>query len=175
MTRVAVGSENPVKAGATERVAGQSFEDGAEVVAVAVDSGVPEQPRGRTETLTGAENRAARALEADPGADYGVGIEGGVATLDERPGLYLVMWAAVTDGETLQRGGGPALRLPDDVAERVRSGEELGPVLDDRLDTERLKERAGAAGVFTGGTIDRESALVHAVAGAFGPFVTDPY
>jgi inosine/xanthosine triphosphatase len=175
MTRVAVGSENPVKVGATEQVAGELFEDGAEVVAVAVDSGVPEQPRGRAETVTGAENRAARALEADPGADYGVGIEGGVADLAERPGLYVIMWAAVSDGDALERGGGPALRLPDAVAERVRSGEELGPVLDDRLDTEGLKERAGAAGVFTGGAIDRESALVHAVAGAFGPFATDLY
>lgn len=174
MTRVAVGSENPVKAGATKRVADELFGE-AEVVAVAVDSGVPDQPRGRAETVTGAENRAARALEADPEAAYGVGIEGGVATLDERPGLYLVMWAAVSDGDRLERGGGPALRLPDDVAERVRAGEELGPVLDDRLGTEGLSERAGAAGVFTGGAIDRESALVHAVAGAFGPFATEFY
>ncbi|QLH82560.1 inosine/xanthosine triphosphatase [Halosimplex pelagicum] len=175
MTRVAVGSENPVKVGATERVAGELFGGAVEVCAVAVDSGVPEQPRGRVETLTGAENRAARALEAEPEAGYGVGIEGGVADLAERPGLYLIMWAAVTDGERLERGGGPALRLPDGIAERVRSGEELGPVLDDVLGTEDLKERIGAAGVLTGGAIDRESALVHAVAGAFGPFATELY
>ncbi|WP_436909621.1 inosine/xanthosine triphosphatase [Halosimplex marinum] len=175
MERVAVGSENPVKVAATERVAGELFENGVEVAAVAVDSGVSEQPRGRAETVTGAENRAARALEGDPGADYGVGIEGGVAELAERPGLYLVMWAAVSDGEALERGGGPALRLPGDIAERVRSGEELGPVLDDLLDTDGLSERAGAAGVLTGEAIDRESALAHAVAGAFGPFATDLY
>ncbi|ELZ20191.1 hypothetical protein C475_20497 [Halosimplex carlsbadense 2-9-1] len=175
MARVVVGSENPVKVGATERVVADLFEDRAEVVAVAVDPGVPEQPRGRAETVAGAENRAARALGADPEAAYGVGIEGGVADLADRPGLYLIMWAAVTDGDALERGGGPALRLPDDIAERVRSGEELGPVLDDRLDTEGLRERAGAAGVLTGGAIDRESALAHAVAGAFGPFATDLY
>ncbi|WP_459193618.1 inosine/xanthosine triphosphatase [Halosimplex sp. J119] len=173
MERVAVGSENPVKIRATERVVDDLFD--AEVAGVAVDSGVPEQPRGRTETVTGAENRAARALEVDPDAAYGVGIEGGVAELDERPGLYLIMWAAVTDGERLERGGGPLLRLPDDVAERVRSGEELGPVLDDLLDTEGVSERAGAAGVLTGEAVDRESALAHAVAGAFGPFATDLY
>jgi non-canonical (house-cleaning) NTP pyrophosphatase len=33
----------------------------------------------------------------------------------------------------------------------------------------------GAAGVLTDGSIDRESALAHAVAGALGPFVTDLY
>ncbi|QLH77490.1 inosine/xanthosine triphosphatase [Halosimplex rubrum] len=175
MSRIAVGSENRVKVAATERVAGELFDGGAETVAVAVESGVPEQPRGRTETVTGAENRAARALETDSNADYGVGIEGGVAGLDERPGLYVIMWAAVSDGDGLERGGGPALRLPDHIAERVRAGEELGPVLDDVLGTENLKGRAGAAGVLTGGAIDRESALVHAVAGAFGPFATGLY
>ncbi|WP_436927812.1 inosine/xanthosine triphosphatase [Halosimplex amylolyticum] len=173
MERVAVGSTNPVKVRATERVADELFE--ADVTGVAVDSGVSEQPTGRAETVTGAENRAARALEAAPEAAYGVGIEGGVADLDDRPGLYLIMWAAVSDGERLERGGGASLRLPDDVAARIRSGEELGPVLDDLLDTEGLKERAGAAGVLTDGAIDRESALVHAVACAFGPFATDLY
>ncbi|PSP65447.1 inosine/xanthosine triphosphatase [Halobacteriales archaeon QH_8_67_27] len=175
MTRVAVGSTNPVKVAATERIVGGVFDADRAVVGVAVDSGVSEQPTGRRETVTGAENRAARALEADSDAAYGVGIEGGVADLDDRPGLYLVMWAAVTDGETIERGGGPSLRLPGDIAERVRDGEELGPVLDDVLDTEGVKERAGAAGVLTGDAVDRESALAHAVAGAFGPFVTEFY
>jgi non-canonical (house-cleaning) NTP pyrophosphatase len=65
--------------------------------------------------------------------------------------------------------------LPDDVADRVRAGNELGPVMDDLLDTENVAERQGAAGVLTDGIIDRESALRHAVAGALGPFVTDLY
>jgi len=186
MERVAVGSTNPVKVAATRAVLdelGGSLRsvpaDEMTVESVPVGSGVSEQPRGREETLAGAENRARNALDtiADDTADtdYGVGIEGGVADLETGPGLWLVMWAAVTDGERIERGSGPSLRLPDPVAERVRDGEELGPVLDDRLDTEGLKKDAGAAGVFTGGAIDRESALVHAVAGAFGPFVTDHY
>jgi inosine/xanthosine triphosphatase len=173
MTRVAVGSTNPVKVQATERVLADQVD--AAVTGVGVDSGVAEQPRGRGETVTGAENRAARALEAEPAAAYGVGIEGGVAPLDDRPGRYLIMWAAVSDGERVERGGGPVLRLPDDIAGRVRGGEELGPVLDDVLDTAGISERAGAAGVLTGHAVDRESALAHAVAGAFGPFLTDVY
>ncbi|WP_415380885.1 inosine/xanthosine triphosphatase [Halosimplex sp. TS25] len=173
MERVAVGSTNPVKIRATERVAEALFD--ADVAGVAVNSGVAEQPTGQAETVTGAENRAARALEADHQATYGVGIEGGVAEFEERPGLYLIMWAAVSDGDRLERGGGPSLRLPDDIAERVRDGEELGPVLDDALETEGISEREGAAGVLTGGAIDRESALAHAVAGAFGPIAADFY
>jgi inosine/xanthosine triphosphatase len=188
MTRVAVGSENAVKVAATERVVGDRFaERGVEgdegdardseptVVSVGVDSGVSEQPFGESETVEGAENRAARALEADPGADFGVGIEGGVRDASDRPGLYVIVWAAVTGGERLERGGGPALRLPDSIAARIRDGEELGPVLDDVPGTEGSKRRGGAAGVLTDGAIDRESALVHAVACAFGPFRTEFY
>ena len=61
------------------------------------------------------------------------------------------------------------------MAARVESGDELGPVMDDLLDTEGVAEQEGAAGVLTGERIDRESALVHAVASAAGPFVTEQY
>ncbi|MFB6083123.1 MAG: DUF84 family protein [Halorientalis sp.] len=166
---VAVGSENTVKGAATERALPEAV-----VESVGVESGVPEQPRGRAETITGARNRAAAALDATD-ADLGVGIEGGVARVEGADGLFLIMWAAVTDGDRWGVGGGPSLRLPETVAARVESGEELGPVIDDLLDTDGVAEREGAAGVLTGERIDRESALVHAVAGAAGPFVTDRY
>ncbi|RXK48496.1 DUF84 family protein [Halorientalis pallida] len=167
--RVAVGSENPVKVAATRRALPDAV---AEPVDVA--SGVPEQPRGRDETISGARNRAEAALAAT-GAGLGVGIEGGVARVEGADGLFLIMWAAVTDGERWGIGGGPSLTLPDDVAARVADGAELGPVMDDLLDTEGVAEQEGAAGVLTGERIDRESALVHAVASAAGPFVTDQY
>jgi len=166
---VAVGSANPVKQRAVEGVL-----DDATVTPVAVDSGVPEQPHGRAETIQGADTRARRALAAVD-ADLAVGIEGGVGTSPRSDGLFLVMWAAVTDGERLERGGGPSIRLPGAVADRLRAGEELGPVMDDRLDTSGVATGQGAAGVLTGGAIDRESALAHAVAGALGPFLTSHY
>jgi len=186
--RVAVGSENPVKVRATERAVVARFD--ATVEGRAVDSGVAEQPRGRAETVTGARNRAAAAL--GPEYDLGVGIEGGVAEipqqgavrnpaaadsaeLAETTGLFLIMWAAATDGERWGIGGGPSFRLPDAVAARVRDGAELGSVMDDLLDTEGIAREQGAAGVLTDGIVDRESALVHAVAGALGPFVTAEY
>lgn len=170
--RVAVGSTNPVKQAATE--AAFATVAGATVDAVDVDPGVPEQPFGRGETIAGAETRARRALAAGT-YDLGAGIEGGVARVDGTEGLYLVMWAAVTDGETVGRGAGPSLRLPEPVAARVRNGEELGPVMDDAFDLEDVAENEGAVGVLTGEIVDREDALTTAVAGALGPFVTDAY
>ncbi len=168
---VAVGSTNPVKVEAVERTLAR-YEPS--VTAVAVDSGVPEQPWSIAETVTGAENRARRALEQTE-ASYGVGLEGGVADLDGVPGLTLVMWAAVTDGRRLERGSGPSLRLPDRVATRLDAGEELGPVMDDLLGTSGVAETEGAAGVLTDGLTDRPSALSHAVACAFGPFRVPHY
>jgi inosine/xanthosine triphosphatase len=183
--RLAVGSGNPVKRAATEDAV--EVLPGAAVEAVPVDSGVSEQPVGRAETLAGAETRAANALAAGD-YDLGVGIEGGVAEVDladfETPlrvdeagpdGLYLIMWAAVTDGSTVGRGGGPTIRLPERVADRVRNGGELGPVMDDVFDMTDVKVNEGAAGVLTDGIVDRQAALTTAVAGALGPFVTGAY
>lgn len=171
--KLAVGSTNPVKVDAVERtLAGYE----PTVTAVDVDSGVSEQPWSIEETVTGAENRARRALAAaDADSDYGVGLEGGVARLDGTPGLSLIMWAAVTDGERVGRGGGPTLRLPDGVAARLDDGAELGPVMDDLLGTENVAESDGAAGALTDGLTDRADALGEAVACAFGPFVTPYY
>ncbi|SEO43049.1 inosine/xanthosine triphosphatase [Halogranum amylolyticum] len=166
---IGVGSGNPAKRRAVERTLPE-----ATVTAVGVDSGVSEQPTGHAETVRGAENRARNVLATDE-FDYGVGLEGGVATFDGTDGLFLIMWAAVTDGETVGRGAGPSLELPADVAARVSDGAELGPVMDDVLGTTDVAKKAGAAGALSGGRVDRAAALGAALAGAFGPFETDLY
>ncbi|SEH12534.1 inosine/xanthosine triphosphatase [Natronorubrum sediminis] len=166
---VAVGSTNPVKVRAVEQTL-ERFQPA--VTAHAVDSGVAEQPRSIDETVTGAQNRARRALET-AGGDYGVGLEGGVARIDGIDGLSLIMWAAVTDGTRLEYGGGPTLSLPDDVTRRLEAGDELGPIMDDRHDADDIAKGEGAAGVLTAGLTNRSQALGEALAGAFGPFVVD--
>jgi inosine/xanthosine triphosphatase len=168
--RVGVGSQNPVKVRATERAVGDVLSTTVE--AVSVDSGVSEQPYGLDETISGAENRA-RAVLATGDYDLGVGIEGGVAPIEGE--LFLVMWAAVTDGEIVGKGAGPSLALPEAIATRIEAGEELGPVMDDVLDMDNVAKKQGAAGALTAGVVDREDALTHAVAGALGPFVTELY
>lgn len=166
---IGVGSGNPVKRRAVEQV----FAD-ATVESVAVESGVSEQPTGHAETVRGAENRAHAVLDTGD-FDYGVGLEGGVAEFDGTDGLYLVMWAAVTDGERVGHCSGPSIELPEYVAERLRAGEELGPVMDDVLGTDDIAKNEGAAGALSGGRLDRASALGSAVSGAFGPFLTTHY
>ncbi|GAA0511253.1 DUF84 family protein [Halorubrum aquaticum] len=161
-----------MKRRAVERALGTNETESVE--SVAVPSGVSEQPTGHAETVAGAENRAAAVLEAG-GYDLGVGLEGGVARFEGVDGLFLVMWAAVDDGDRVGRGSGPSLRLPDGVADRVDAGGELGPIMDDVLDTTGVARRGGAAGALTNGGLDRTDALAAAVSGALGPFVSDLY
>lgn len=168
---VAVGSTNPVKRAAVERALA-AVEPTVETVAV--DSGVAEQPTSLQETVEGAKTRARRAL-AESKADtvYGIGCEGGVAQLEDVPGRSLIMWAAVTDGDRVECGGGPSIRLPDDIATAIAAGDELGPVIDRICETENTAENQGAIGILTDGMIDRTEALATAVACAFGPFRAD--
>ena len=189
--RVGVGSGNPVKRSAVERALGLEEEaetdvtttvgsgviDDPTVEAVRVASGVSEQPRGHEETVAGARNRAAAVLQSATREPYdlGVGIEGGVARFPGADGLFLVMWAAVDDGHRVGVGSGPSVRLPDGIAKRIEAGEELGPVMDDRLDADGVARRGGAAAALTGGRVDRTEALATAVAGALGPFVSEQY
>ena len=176
--RIGVGSGNPVKRRAVEQALETAESDGitrdAVVESVPVPSGVSEQPVGHTETVRGARNRAAAVLETGE-YDLGIGIEGGVARFEAVDGLFLVMWAVATDGDHVDSASGPSLRLPDRVATRVDAGEELGPVMDDVLDTTDVAKRGGAAGALTAGSINRADALATAVAGALGPFVSDHY
>lgn len=171
--RIGVGSGNPVKRRAVESALGETLGD-THVEAIPVDSGVSEQPFGIDETITGAENRA-RNVHAAGDYDLAAGIEGGVAELEAADGLFLVMWAAASDGTTVGRGSGPSLRLPEPIATRVRAGEELGPVMDDVLEEDDVARKQGAAGALTGGRVDRQEALRAAVAGALGPFATEHY
>ena len=81
------------------------------------------------------------------------------------------MRAAVTDGERLERAAGPALRLAIDVADRVRAGAELVPVMDDVIGEAAVKRGTRTVGALTGNRVSR----TEAVAGALGAFATELY
>src|SRR5258705_1522385 len=120
---IAVGSTNPVKLAAARGVLSSIAAD-ARFEAVAVPSGVADQPWGDEETIRGALGRAQRAREVLD-ADVGVGIEGGVVKTSGA--LRTCAWAAVVSRDGREGvGGSLAMPLPDAVARLVREGRELG-------------------------------------------------
>ena len=172
VTRVVVGSTNPVKVAAVRAVlvrAGCS----ASVEGRAVASGVRDQPVGDAETIQGATQRARAALEA-AAADLGVGLEGGV--VDDGSRMMTCAWAVVVgrDGR-VGVGGSLAMPLPDRVAALVRGGIELGHAMDQVSGGHDTNRGAGAVGILTAGLVDRQRAYEALVTYALAPFLAPDY
>lgn len=170
--KIAVGSTNPTKVAAVETIVRQLWPE-AEISAVAIASGVSEMPMSDDETITGAQNRA-RAARLAANADLGFGLEGGVHSTSF--GLMLQGWVVVTDRngrEGVASSG--RLPLPPAIARRVLAGEELGPIMDNLLGQENVKNKGGAVGALTGGLIPRKQAFALGVGYALAPFIAPEF
>lgn len=153
---------NPVKVGAARRIFEQVY-PGCTVTGITVPSGVPDQPIGEPETVQGAVNRA-RAARNEADSDYGVGLEGGVAF--EGEDCWMIGCCAVVDRTgQVAVGKGHSFLLPPVVAEGVRAGHEVGPLIDRLAGESDTKKKGGAIGYLTNGTVSRED-LFAAVVGA---------
>lgn len=170
---VAVGSTNPVKTGAVRAVL-STVAPHASVTALAVASGVPDQPFGDDETIAGAVARARAAREAAD-ADIGVGIEGGVVECADGS-MRTCAWAAVVtrDGRS-GVGGSLAMQLPHVVAQGVREGLELGHAMDRLIGAHDTKRGLGAVGILTAGLVDRQRAYEVLVSYALAPLLTPDF
>lgn len=169
---VRVGTLNPAKLRPVAEVFA-AWWPGAAVEGVAVPSGVPEQPLGEAQTREGAMNRARAALAHLPGGEdgWGVGLEGGVELTEGEARLFGVV-AVVRrhSGEVRMEWSHTAdLRLPPEVARRVRGGEELGPVMDALLGTSEIKRGVSSVGALTGGLLTRADVWRQAVILAAAP------
>ncbi|NKQ35124.1 MAG: inosine/xanthosine triphosphatase [Chloroflexi bacterium] len=167
--KIAVGTLNPVKITAVTSMFQRIWPE-AEIIPVAVPSGVSAMPMTDAETIAGACNRAV-AARAALNADFGVGLEGGVHP--EPFGLALQGWVVVVDGHGREGIGGAArIPLPQHIAQRVLDGEELGHVMDDVLDNHNTKQKGGAVGALTNGLVMRQETFAIAVAYALAPFIS---
>ena len=172
--RVLVGSVNPVKIAAVRDVF-EAYFPGVEAQGIEAPSGVPAQPVG-DDTFTGAENRAQAlvALNAERGlgAEYCVGLEGGIAQ-------YHARWFAfgaicIADAECrLGFGVSPLFELPPGVVDDLLGGAELGDMMDRLAGERNTKQRGGAVGILTGGRITRRELYAQGVAMALIPFLNE--
>lgn len=168
-TWICVGSTNPTKVNAVRSLMALRFPE-ARVTEIAVASGVAAQPTSLAETRRGAYQRAL-AAQRGSGADWGIGMEGGV-DFDDQTAAWLcgVVAVAVADGRR-SHALGPMLLLPPAVGRCLREGQELGPVMDRLTGEAHTKARQGAIGVLTGGLILREEAWRMTLACALAPLL----
>lgn len=169
---VAVSSTNPAKIAAVREAFEASFADQkVDVVALAVSSGVDEQPKGDNETLRGAVNRTDALVEALE-ADYYVSMEGGVrrqsASVNgetrewwECFGYVVVRCPGI--GESIAQTG--TIQIPDEIVRLIYDDEAtLGAAMTTAFDADRdLPEKGGYFGFWTNGRMDRKEEFRTAV------------
>lgn len=161
--QIAVGSTNQVKVNAVILAIKETWPE-AVVTGFETESGVGEQPMSDLETKTGSMNRAIQALNflqqtSDGTTEFqeqilGVGLEGGVDETED--GLVNVVWCSVVDPfENIFSSSGARFVLPDIIANPIRSGGEMGPIMDKLLDSVDTKKKQGMLGVVTKGFFNR--------------------
>jgi len=152
--KIIVGSTNPVKINAVVQAASETWPD-VVVTGIDVDSEVNDQPRSDHETMTGAINRAKKALNSNKENDLGVGLEGGVFTNDEGE-LWSTVWVAVIDLQgNLFTANGARCKVPEPIASLIKNGQEMGPAVDSIIKGESVRQKEGMIGVITQGFVDR--------------------
>lgn len=139
------------------------------IVPVAVPSGVGAQPFGDAATRAGALERARKALVAT-GTDIGFGLEGGVELDGNR--VWLLSWVAAIDPRGREGyASGLRMLLPSSLAAGLRSGEELGTLVDGLFGVTDSKSASGAIGLLTDGAVSRTDAFADLVAMSLAPWI----
>ncbi|OEH91778.1 DUF84 family protein [Bacillus solimangrovi] len=154
--KVAIGTTNKAKVKSIQLI----FPDDS-LIPLQVSSGVSAQPLTDEETFRGAKNRAVAALK-QANSQIGIGLEGGVVETNE--GMYLCNWGALATREgKIITAGGARIHLPDDIANGIKSGEELSKVMEDYTNLYDVRSNQGAVGIFTDGYVDRSEMFYHVV------------
>ncbi|MBU9721079.1 MULTISPECIES: DUF84 family protein [Bacillaceae] len=162
ITKIYIGSKNPAKINAVKQV----FPDSVHLCPVDVPSSVSAQPFSDDETRLGAKNRATYLVK-NMKAPMAIGLEGGVVDTDE--GMQLCNWGALaTDTGDIYTAGGARIFLPNDLAEEIRLGKELGLVIDQWANAENVRKGQGTIGILTMGEVDRAKMFRHVVELLYG-------
>jgi len=169
--RVSVGSTNPVKVNAARQAFLQIFPNHTiHCEEMHAPSEVADQPMTESETRLGAQNRAKYCYEhvSNQGMDFFVSMEGGVDQFEEGAATFAYVAIVNSDGE-MMTGRSANLPLPEKVFKRLQNNEELGVVMDDLFNTDNIRQKGGAIGLFTNHAATRESVYTQALVLALAP------
>lgn len=169
---IAIGSssQNPTKVNATLLGFQTVWPDEViETIGIPVESGVSDQPATDEETIQGATNRAARALEASS-ADYGVGIEGGFHKIGEY--WFECGWVVIVDRHgTTGIASTERFLLPPKLKVIIDQGNHLGSAIDQFWNTADISKAEGFFGRMTNNHITRTEGCKHGVIVALARFL----
>ena len=172
---IVIASLNPVKINAVREAFSHHFPAiELDFQPMQTESGVSDQPLSDQETRQGARNRAQNARQNRPGANYWVGLEGGVENIDGQ--LMAFAWMSVLGScDTLSVARSVSLPLPPAIKRLMDEGLELGEANDRVFSTVNSKHAGGAFGLLTHGRYTRESVYVQTLSIALTPFVNPLY
>lgn len=167
--KIIVASKNPVKVKAVKNAFEQTFPNlNIEILGVAAQSGVADQPITDEETLQGAINRVNNIQTTYPNADYWVGVEGGVHNRGKVMDVF--GWMVIRDENQQSEARSSSFPVPPYIAEAVNNGEELGHVNDRFFDMHNSKHGSGAVGTLTDDLVTRMDLYVQPLLLGLIPF-----
>lgn len=166
--QIAIGTTNKAKTQAVEFIVKKYFTQ-VMFTHIKAASEVSEQPMTTEETRLGAINRAKNAMR-ETGADLSFGLEGGVTEIDGI--MYVCNWGALVlaDGSLITAAGAQII-LPEEIAQEIRTGKELGPVMEAYTQRRDIRQHIGAVGIFTQGIVDRQAMFEHIISLLVGQYL----
>jgi inosine/xanthosine triphosphatase len=156
---VAVGSTNPAKIHATQKIY-SLFYANTQISGVRLETGVSRQPLNG-DLYIGARNRAVGAIKAAE-ATYGVGIEAGLFNINNR--IMNTACCVILDQKGVEHVGYSVMfEVPLEILKFVEQGMELGQAVDRFTGKKDTGHKEGLVGILSQGHLDRERMLSEAV------------
>lgn len=168
--KIILGSENIPKRDAVIESFSRAYPDTSiEVECVRTESGVADHPTAADEAMLGAKNRAASAMKQKPGADFYVGIEGGLLQADGK--AWEIGWIAIYDSNCqVATGLSAGVEIKGRILQAIQNGQELNDVLDDVYGIGKIGNANGFYGLVTDDLVTRQQAYVHGIIFAIGQY-----
>lgn len=167
---VCVGTTNESKLMGV-KLALRRFYTDFKTISCKVFSGVPPQPKGLSEIVKGATNRALNALKSHEECYLGIGVEAGMFKLTNN--LYFdVQVAAIADRNNwITYGLSPSFQIPPHFTKELISGtaKELEEVVDKYFRTREIGSKGGLIKLLSKSVVLREELTYYAVLMALIP------
>ncbi len=173
--KIIITTKNQAKIQAVQEVFEQVWSE-VQTLGQRFESEVPEQPLSELVGIQGAINRAQNAKKFIPGADYYIGMEGYVDSNEF--GMFLGGIVAIIDKDgTIGIGSSAKMQLPQNIAEQLINGQELGPLIAARQnDVEgKIRQFDGTNGLLSKGMYTRVDEFKDATKCALTRFISPEY